>query len=264
LHSQSIAGEGRTLTSKVEVVYYAKITDIQSSSSEHYETISLPKLTIQANTPEQEFVFLRQLSASMLFFNQNGYKIELPETPKILEYFQNGLELPDDPNLLELYMNEYSVDYYQPRLQGLMAHEQAIRSTFPTFVQYHNLWGFRIFPEYQIRLTRYGPGGFYRSKTGVIEMLTFVDGSFKRPNSVATVVHEIFHIGIDDIVKKYDLTHWEKEGLVDKSCMVSFPDMLPDYQVQKQGDRAIFDHITVESMKDLPKAVKEFKAEQRK
>jgi len=238
---------------------------LQSPLPEQGEIVKPPELLIQPQTAEQEFAFLRKLSTWMDFFNKRHYDVELPTTTKLLTYFQNAKELPDDIRLKRLFEKEYDPSFYQPGLQNLKAHEQAIRSIFPTLVDFHNRWGFRIFPEYSVYLTRYGPGGFYDSQNAIIRMMTRADGTFKRSHPGHTVVHEIVHIGLEeDIVERFKLTHGEKEGLVDKVCFVAFGDKLPGYETQDKGCRAIFKWLGDDFLKDLPSAIEGFKSNQQK
>jgi hypothetical protein len=45
------------------------------------------------------------------------------------------------------------------------------------------------------------------------------------------------HIGIEkNIVKEYQLTHWEKERVVDLICSLAFGDILHNYKLQPKGE----------------------------
>jgi hypothetical protein len=189
----------------------------------------------------------------------------LPANPELLIFFQNGQKLPDNDKLRTLFEKEYSASFYQAGIKNLEAQRQAIYSIFPTLIDFHNRWNFQVFPEYSIQLTRFGPGGFCDAESAIIQLMTREDGTFKRPHPGHTVIHEIVHIGVEkNIVRRFDLTHAEKEGLVDRICLLSFPKVLLGYKVQDNADRNIFNYITSESMLKLPEAVEQFKANQQR
>lgn len=120
-------------------------------------------------------------------------------------------------------------------------------------------WGFKLFPKYEVKLTAYGPGGSYDFNHGNIIMKTKESGTFGRA-SYHTIVHEIIHIGIEEsIVKKFALTHVEKEGLVDAICVNCFGDLLIDYRVQDRGDKKVFHLVSKDNIMELPKMIKEYK-----
>ncbi|MFH1295185.1 MAG: hypothetical protein ABIH84_01230, partial [bacterium] len=140
---------------------------------------------------------------------------------------------------------EYREDFYTKGIEVLKKNADIIRSVFPTFLKLQEVWGFKVFPTYTVKLTKYGPGGSYNSDTGEIIMLTTVDGDFKQLYPVDTVIHESVHIGIEDIiVKKYHLSHTEKERLVDLMCRDLFQDTLKDCRLQSIGDSKVNPFIT--------------------
>jgi hypothetical protein len=96
-------------------------------------------------------------------------------------------------------------------------------------------YGFRTFGHYDVVLTLYGPGGGYDSSTGRITLFTDAEGHGRFDKPFAhTIVHEMVHIGIQKrIVEAKQLTHSDKERLVDRVCLLAFDDLLPGYKVQK-------------------------------
>jgi len=91
-------------------------------------------------------------------------------------------------------------------------------------------------------------------------MLTTAEGSFKRFNPTDTVVHECVHIGIEKpIVKRFKLTHTEKERLVDLICKNLFRGILTEYKTQSIGDTKIDLFVTSkEDIYDLPTRIGSF------
>lgn len=89
--------------------------------------------------------------------------------------------------------------------------------------------------------------------------MTRADGTFKRRDPAATPVHEMVHFGIEEsVVKRFKLTHWEKERLVDQICVQRFGSILLKYLLQPRGDKRIDPYINEDSLKNLPAAVAEY------
>ena len=90
---------------------------------------------------------------------------------------------------------------------------------FPVFEKYKELWNFYIPENYTVTLTLYGMGGSYeyRKGNGKVILFTKEDGTFGRESPLATIIHEMVHIGIEqNIILKYDLPQPVKERIVDK------------------------------------------------
>lgn len=86
---------------------------------------------------------------------------------------------------------------------------------------YSDAWGFRTYEEYTVRLTKYGPGGSYDHKKGHIIIKVNEKGISSYRDVTEMIIHEIIHIGIEEaIVKRYSLSHREKERIVD--CFLEF------------------------------------------
>lgn len=121
-------------------------------------------------------------------------------------------------------------------------------------------WGFSLLPTYEIVLTLYGPGADYDAQNGIIQLQTTPDGDFKRATNHELLFHEIVHIGVEEaIVEKYELSHWEKERLVDLICARYLNELLPEYQLQTRGDARIDAFVDEWSIvHDLPAAIERF------
>jgi len=91
------------------------------------------------------------------------------------------------------------------------------------------------------------------------EKLLSKDGKFKKSYPAHTPVHEIIHIGIEEnIVKRFKLTHEEKERLVDLIILKKFGNLLQGYQSQKIGNSKIDQYIANQALDDLPLAIKSY------
>jgi hypothetical protein len=70
------------------------------------------------------------------------------------------------------------------------------------------------------------------------------------------------HLGIEGpIVRRFGLTHPEKERLVDRICVVAFGDRMPGYETQPMGPPTLDRFIDVGALDHLPAAIERYKAE---
>ncbi|MBU4347257.1 hypothetical protein KJ586_00015 [Patescibacteria group bacterium] len=221
------------------------------------------KIIIRAQTIDEEFDYLFKVFGKMSFYNEHGYKIPIPDHPFFLK-ISNDLDLLntlDAKEAKDIFRKEvYSLEYFKNGLKTVIQEVDIIEKAIKKMGEWRN-WGFKLFPKYEVRLTAYGPGGSYNCREGNIIIKTNEGGIFKR-NPLHTIVHEIIHIGIEEcIIKKFELTHIEKEGLVDAICTNYFKDILVNYTIQDRGDKNIFNIISENSLKNLPKEIEEYKKE---
>lgn len=220
-----------------------------------------PKLEviIRPQTAEEEFGYLKWVLGQLPWYAENGYTLGLPDSP-LLRQPAKPEELADKLALFKA--EEYKPEYFANGIQALEQNRWRIEAPLPTFLQLHEAWGFKVFPAYDITLTKYGPGGMYHEDTGRVVMLTTAQGTFKRGHPSHTPVHEMVHIGIEDgIVKHFGLSHWEKERTVDLIVFNLFGEVLPGYEPQDKGDRKIDPYVNTETIWHLPEAIGRFVAE---
>jgi len=232
-----------------------KITDRKQPSK-------LPKLIIRAQNSEEELEYLWYVLSKIPFYKENGYSYEIPKDKEFEEVarISPNFKSVDKQRLRKYFLeNIYNAEFFNAGLRALENVRCDIESCMKRFVEFNHLWNFKLLPKYEITLTKYGPGGNYDVKTGKIVMMTRVDGTFKRPSPGHTPVHEMVHIGIEEnIVQKYNLSHWEKESLVDLICFLSFKKELPNYHTQDRGDKRLIPYINEIALKNLPKAIEEY------
>lgn len=198
-----------------------------------------PVLIFRPQTPEEAFSYIEDLYRRLPWFNENGYQVALPA------HSNNEI---------------YDLSLYDRSLQNLKESEPLIMQGLNKLAALNENWGFNFMEKYEIVLTLYGPGGDYNCKNGIIRLFATPNGEFKRPTGYEVLLHEIVHIGIEEtIVKKYQLSHWEKERLVDLICSLYLNEVLPNYKTQRNGDKrldAFVDQYTIAF--DLPSAMVKF------
>ena len=74
---------------------------------------------------------------------------------------------------------------------------------------------------YEIKLTKYGVGGSYNLPNTII--VNF-QGKFGIGVS-KTIIHEIVHLSIQELIEKYKVGHWEKERVVDLILLKIVPEI---------------------------------------
>lgn len=198
------------------------------------------------------------LLADIIYFS--SYK-NLPVHPafKELEAHPEVIASIDQEALYATFLSEV----YQPLPtsfieEKIKKHASTLLTAYQRCEVLNKNWGFVIFPCYSIYPLFYGPGGGYRPDTGGIELN--VNDKGLRKKTCETIIHEMVHIGIENaIVQRFQLSHWEKEGLVDTICSLYFHDLLPNYHMQSSGDKNI-QKLTYEALvNDLPGAIAFYK-----
>ncbi len=223
------------------------------------------ELVIRPQSANEEFQYISRILDRMDFYNSHGYKVSLPDTDSF-QTFAHDKQAWDraDKQAAEANFstNLYRSEYYLEGVQRLESLRPQINSAIERFEDYQS-WGFNKLPTYEILLTRYGPGGSYNysQDKATILMLVYQDGSTKYLPAEWTVVHEGVHIGIEDsIVQKFNLTHKEKEGVVDQFCSLAFSDLLGDYLFQSMSDKQIMSAMpNKESLLRLPEIIRTYK-----
>jgi hypothetical protein len=215
---------------------------------------------------QEEVRFLWSVIRRIEFYRENGYQLLLPINDSFDVYLkkaENGeLSNSDFDGFAMMFKNEiYNPMSYKAGYEKVQACLERANQAIPVFDPYRRKWGFHVPSQYLVQLTLYGPGGSYDPKTGKIILLTTVDGIFKRGiDPLDTIIHEAVHIGIESkIVKRYGLSHWTKERIVDRFVLHHFQDMLPNYKMQTIPNVSIdtiFADPTV--WNTLPKSIESF------
>lgn len=225
-------------------------------------------LEARAASCTEEVDYLGMNLRDISFFDQNGYTVAWPSdtamTP-IMAHAREGHFTDADAQSLSLLMHQrvYNPNHYQAGLQRLSQALPLADSALQLMRRFES-WGFVMFDSYTVLLTLYGPGGSYDNHTGQIVMLATPTGGFKGyANPANTLIHELFHIGIEEpVVRKYGLSHQQKERLVDLFVKVWFGEVLPEYRLQGFGDSRLDPYFTTRSdFENLPRQMELFKKE---
>lgn len=216
-------------------------------------------------TAQAEAQYVWRTVCDMNFFDKNGYNVALPQHPyldKIVAMVRQQ-QLPNSAyDSLQVVMEHSIFDSqkYQKGIEQVIAAIPIIEKALERMKEYAPLWNFKIFAQYQLNLTLYGPGGSYDCNNGSILLQTTAEGKFKMySNPAYTIIHEMVHIGIEQpIVQKYQLPHAIKEQIVDLFVEKHFKDLLPEYRKQPMGNQKVEELLqTKDDFKNLPKKVEQ-------
>jgi hypothetical protein len=246
----------------ITILIFAGFSCIKVKSFDGQPEEKKPSVTIRLPEAQEEFGVIWHTLRLMPFFRKHGYDVVLPEH----ERFEELVKL--SPSIRDAKKNEtydifvqhlYRKTDYENGLIALADAEESIREAFPRFEELNKQWHFKIFDHYDVVLTLYGPGGYFNPRTGKVTLKTTLDGRFKRGDPLHTIIHEMVHIGIqENIVERFNLTHWEKERVVDLVCSIKFGDILRGYRIQAGGERNLDPFVSHNSISNLPGAIEAY------
>lgn len=185
----------------------------------------------------------------MPFFRQNNYEVALPAHQAFA---------PDRPSYgsQSLFESEvYLEEDFAKAIQVIQQDAAILRGALEWFSAVEPVDDLRHYGRYEVRLTLYGPGGSYDPETGVITLLTTRTGTFKGGGGVHTIVHEMMHLVLEELVQKFGLTHWEKERLVDFMVQRELGGLLPDAVLQPQGEAGLDPYLQSVPLEGLASAL---------
>ena len=260
----------RSIIGPISVVYITALTilvlagfscmKVKSSDEQFEETI--PSVTIRSPEAQEEFSVIWHTLRTMPFYWKHGYEVVLADNEKFEELVKLSPSNSDakKKETYEIFIQDiYHKTDYEKGLKALEDVEEKIRAAFPRFKELNKQWGFKVFYHYDVVLTLYGPGGLYNPRTGKVTLKTTPDGTFKRVDPLSTIIHEMVHIGIhENIVKRFRLTHWEKERIVDLICSIKFGDILRGYRIHPGGERNLDAFVDDDSIANLPGGIEAY------
>lgn len=221
-----------------------------------------PTVSIRIATPEEEFGNISHTVRNMAFFREHGYEVALPEHEKFKQFEGLTTNSPQfDPiELHDVFVKKvYDQGNYEKGLAKAAHMTDVFKDAIPIFNDLKRRWGFKLLDHYDAILTLYGPGGHYNPQSGEIFLKTDPIGHFKRSDPAHTMIHEIIHIGIhDNIVEAFQLTHWEKERIVDLLLIYMFDNIIKDYKLQPKGEKNLDTFINKNSIMNLPATIQAY------
>lgn len=209
----------------------------------HKEHAGNGKLDIAPLSGKAEMGRILYSLRRMPFYQSHNYQVFLPEFIKknpLLRQYANTILVPS------------SDETYAAGVTVLERARPKIEKGIQRLRQYQH-WGFNEPDTYRLGVTKYGVGGSYDDKTAIIiQNVRFILKSDRDPAQVP--LHEIVHMYVEHLIEKFGLFHGEKELIVDRISMLTFPDILPNYDPQLQRFhewRKIFEYINNQTIDNL-------------
>ncbi len=211
------------------------------------------RLVVRPQTPAEAYGYLQQTLSQMSFFDANGYDVALPA--------HQGFDADGEIGSLNSFASEvYREADFASAMAKLRERKPMLQQALEWFSTLDDSLPFYVPTEYTVVLTLYGPGGSYNPESATITMLTTPDGRFKGGGGAHTIVHEMMHIATEEtLVQRFELSHWEKERLVDVLCQRELGHVLKDYQLQPLGDAQLGEVITDVPLAGLAAALAKYR-----
>lgn len=146
---------------------------------------------------------------------------------------------------------EYDKAEYAKAIEDIKAQFESFMKIAEVFKKWNAAWGFKLFYDIKILVKKYGLKTC-DGRTGTITLLT------KMENVLNSMIHEVVHIGTDDLVHEKGLEHGQREHLVD--CILLNVLKLPGYRFRGTGEghSDMDEFITLEAMENLPAAIEKY------
>ena len=160
------------------------------------------------------------------WFKEKGYRVELPpeiDIAKIKEY--------SEQDVLFILKNKWSDEEYKKHEIRIIEEWKKYSKKLEKDL---NTAGLKPAKEYIVFLTRYGVGGSYDSQSNsVILNVSYYERNTNRL-LIAALLHEIVHINISSYIEQNQISHGQKEKIVDMIMKKSFADdFAPEEFLQK-------------------------------
>lgn len=212
------------------------------------------RISLRVPTAAEEAAYIFNNLRDLAFFEKHGYQVSFPQMEVMDSLFAKARAqrlTSADSLLLEKEMREhaYRKADYAAAVKKIESRLPLVEALVKKLRRAKRNWKFRHYDTYTVRLTLYGPGGSYHPQDSSITLFTTPEGKFKQYDDPAnTLIHEIVHLGVESSwVQLFELSHPDKEMLVDKIVFLRFQKFLPDYRIQHLGDSRIEGYLVRKS-----------------
>ena len=190
-----------------------------------------PKLEIVFGL-EEEIQRVDETIKNLPWFEEHGYAKWL----KLPQHLSQSSSPEDISNSVS---TEFNASVYKEYVDSIETEFPEIEKKLDAL---KTLVNFDLRDRYTIKLTRYGTGGSYN----VIKSLVILNIQRKsKAELLGTIIHEITHIGIEDLIQKYNVKQWQKERIIDLITERLFPGLHKnqDYQADVSSVETIFNNF---------------------
>ncbi|MBU0757087.1 MAG: hypothetical protein KKF44_03400 [Nanoarchaeota archaeon] len=225
------------------------------------------EIHVRPFTAQEEFDFIELWHERYKTRIEQGYDVIMPDHSDFVKAFNQPYAASNWNSLKKLFIEEiYDADtdehgHYKEGIAAINKQLEIVQKAIPILEEFRDNWGFHLPEEYTIIVSKYGVTGSYITdeNKGIIRL---INGEISDYRAKKSPLHELVHIGIENLlVLGFDLTHEEKEGVVDALCSYIFRErkVFPRYMAEKYGDAEIKKYITAKTIDNIPAAVKEYR-----
>lgn len=208
--------------------------------------MKIPKIKIRYSKPfeiKRIFESVKKLN----WYRKNKYHIFLPR--QVLK--KQNLSKKDIGDVLNI---GYRQDQYKIKRKKIYDWWQKNRLEILKIFEGLNNCKAKIFPYYIVWITRYGTGGSYNPPQKII-----INISKKRLTKIySIIIHEIIHLGIENLITKHKIPHFSKERLVDLLMEKTAPNFYFKQPLPLEKDVKIIDKSWNKGEKKIPLVIKRF------
>lgn len=199
--------------------------------------------TLKINySPERELerVLYVLSPAKKSFYLEKAYRITLPEGIT----FENSETKSEDEIFAQIKkeFNSTWISEIKEKVDPLWP--QIIKRLQPILKDI----GYKLLPEYKLTISKYGTAGSYSFPN---EIIINLEGITKSP-WLKIIAHELIHLTIEPLIRKYQVEHWYKERLVDRLMLKIFPEF-PSQSLPADFDKGKLDNLFDQYYPDVEK-----------
>ena len=152
---------------------------------------------------EYEVQRIKNTIKKLDWFKEKGYRLSFPKNLTL----ENVGSL-DEEDIRKSVVDEYNEDEYREVIEIINKQWSKYSSLLENYFLETKI---RIEDFYEVKLTKYGVGGSYHLPNTII---TNIQAHYD-VSLIKTIIHEIVHLSIQELIEKYEVEHWKKERIVD-------------------------------------------------
>lgn len=175
--------------------------------------------------PVLKYTYSENLEISRLLYTlnrlewylNNGYSLDYISFPEGL-VVSNTARGVDEEKVALLVKKEYNSNKYKEAAESLDNLYRNYKQILGIFI---NKISLGILPEIEVVLSRYGIGGSYHLPNKIVCNIA----KMYNIGLLRATLHEIIHLHIEPLIKKYQINHWSKESIVNLLFQSAFMDI---------------------------------------
>ncbi len=170
-------------------------------------------------SPEYEISRIKDTLEKLNWFKEKGYRLRFPEGFSV-----ENQNFKDEEYIKKCILEDYTKDNYEEQKAFANKEFDKINTALEKFFNATKIQPQKV---YEVYLTKYGVGGSYNLPNRIIINIQ----TCKEVRLLWTIVHEIVHLSIEDLIQKYNIDHWTKERIVDLTVEKIAPEINTMYKL---------------------------------